>query len=88
MAITLQDYWKQHQNLGFGAAHAAVRMLNLVERKRREHPPAPPAPPVRPAVCQGCKWQLLDAHRCERGASPSYAAVLGKCAKHNLGWPT
>ena len=42
---------------------------------------------VRPRVCEGCKWQLLDKHRCERGAAPSYAQTLGRCAKHNVEWP-
>lgn len=42
----------------------------------------------RPPVCQGCKWRLLDDHRCERGAAPSYAQTLGKCAKYNIEFPS
>lgn len=34
--------------------------------------------------CRDCKWWVLatpDYRRCERGASPSYASQLGRCAK-------
>ena len=34
--------------------------------------------------CRDCRWWVLatpDYRRCERGASPSYASQLGRCAK-------
>lgn len=34
--------------------------------------------------CESCDHKQIDEHHCERGAAPSFAKTLGKCAKQNV----